>query len=80
MSRGGAEREGDTESKDRLQTLSWQHQAQCGAQTHELRDHDLSQSRMCNRLSHPGAPHTGVTAKNWTAGCYFEVLCIIYLS
>ena len=25
-------------------------------QTHELRDHDMSQSWMLNRLSHPGAP------------------------
>ena len=30
--------------------------ARCGTRTHELRDHDLSQSRMLNRLSHPGAP------------------------
>ena len=40
----------------RLQALSCQHRAPCGAWTHELRDHDLSRSRTLNRLSHPGAP------------------------
>ena len=42
------------------QTISgltgWQQWAQCGAGTHKLQDHDLSQSRMVNQLSHPGAP------------------------
>ena len=40
----------------RLQALSWQHRAWRGAQTHKLWDHDLSQSWVLNRLSHPGAP------------------------
>ena len=40
----------------RLQALSWQHRARCGARTHTLWDHDLSQSQMLNGLSHPGAP------------------------
>ena len=44
MSAGGAEREGDTVSESRLQTLSCQHRAQHGARTHKLWDHDLSQS------------------------------------
>ena len=40
----------------RIQALSSQPRAQCGARTHELWDHDLSQSQMLNRLSHPDAP------------------------
>ena len=42
--------------RSRLQALSSQHRARHGAQTHGLWDHDLSWSRMLNRLSHPGAP------------------------
>ena len=56
MSRGGAEREGDTESETEI----CQHRARRGAQTHGLRDHDLSRSRTPNRLSHPGAPRKTV--------------------
>ena len=41
---------------NRLQALSCQHRARRGAWTHGPRDHDLSQSRPLNRLSHPGAP------------------------
>ena len=44
--------------QSRLQALSCQHRAQCGARTHRLQDHDLSRSRTLNRLSHPGAPRT----------------------
>ena len=40
----------------RLQTLSCQHRARHGAQTHGPRNHDLSWSRPHNWLSHPGAP------------------------
>ena len=47
---GGADR-----IRNRLQALSCQHRAWCGAQTHKPWDHDLSQSQMLNRLSHPGA-------------------------
>ena len=40
--------------------LKWaqcaQQKARCRAWTHGPRDHDLSQSQMFNRLSHPGAP------------------------
>ena len=56
VSGGGAEREG--EPKQALQALSCQLRAWCGALTHELWDHDLSQSwsRAPNQLSHPGAP------------------------
>ena len=53
--RRGAEREGNTESETGSR-LSCQHRAWCGAQTHESWDHDLSQSRMLNQLSHLGAP------------------------
>ena len=37
--------------------MSAQHRAQHGAWTHELWDHDLSQSWKLNPLSHPGAPY-----------------------
>ena len=54
MSRGGVEREGDTESEAApgselsAQSPTW-------ARTHKLRDPDLSRSRTLNRLSYPGA-------------------------
>ena len=54
MSSGRAER-GRHRIESRLQALSHQHRAQCGARTHELRDGDLNLSQMLNRLSHPGA-------------------------
>ena len=55
MSGKGAEG-GRHRIRSRLQTLSCQHRARCGARTHELGDHDLSQSQTFNRLSHPGTP------------------------
>ena len=39
-----------------LQALSCQHRSRRGARIHRPWDHDLSQSRTLNRLSHPGAP------------------------
>ena len=42
--------------QSRLPALSCQHRARRGAQTHELRDHNLGQSQSLNQLSHPGAP------------------------
>ena len=43
MSGGGAEREGDTESEAGCrQSMSCQHRAGLGAQTHRPQDHDLS--------------------------------------
>ena len=42
--------------RGRLQALSCQHRAPCGAQTHGPWDHDLSRSWMLTPLSHPGAP------------------------
>ena len=42
--------------RNRLQVPSCQHTAWHVAWTHEPWDHDLSQSRMLNRLSHPGTP------------------------
>ena len=56
MRGGGAERERETGNRSRFQALSRQHRVQCGAGASELRDHDLSQSGMLNRLSHPRAP------------------------
>ena len=41
---------------NRLQALSGQHRAWRAARTHGPRDHDLSRSRMLNRLNHPGVP------------------------
>ena len=41
--------------RSRLQALSCQHTAQCGAQTHKPWDYDLSRSWMLNWLSQPGA-------------------------
>ena len=56
-SRGGTER-GKHRIWSRLQALSCQHRAWCGAQAHKLWDHDLSWSRPLNQLSHPGAPRS----------------------
>ena len=42
--------------RSRLVAPSCQHRARYGAWTHELWEHDLSQSWMLNRLSHPGTP------------------------
>ena len=42
--------------QSRLQVLSCQHRAPCGARTREPQDHDLSRSWMLNRLSPPGCP------------------------
>ena len=42
--------------RSRLQVLSCQHRPPPRARTHKPQDHDLSRSRMRNRLSHPGAP------------------------
>ena len=56
--RVGEQRERDTHRiQSRLQALSCQHRARCGAPTHGRQDHDLSQNWMPNRPSHPGAPH-----------------------
>ena len=57
MSGGGAERRGDTESEagSRLRAVGTGPDAGLEP-TDQLRDHDLSQSRTLNRLSHPGAP------------------------
>ena len=42
--------------QSRLQALSCQHRAWCGARTHKSWDCDLNRSRILNWLSHPGAP------------------------
>ena len=42
----------------RLQALSWQYGAWCGAQTREPWDYELSWSWTLNWLSHPGSPIT----------------------
>ena len=53
---GGGRERGRHRIRSRLQALSCQHRARCRARTHELQDHDLSQSKTLNQLSHPGAP------------------------
>ena len=53
---GEGQREGGRHRIPRkLQALSWHLRSLCRVQTHRLRDHDLSQSRTLNQLSHPGA-------------------------
>ena len=59
MSRGGAEREGDTEPEagSRLPAVSTERDAGLKpTNLRSLQDHDLSRNRMLNPLSHPGAP------------------------
>ena len=41
-------------TEDLKWALCWLQTAWCRARTHELRDHNLIQSRTLNRLSHPG--------------------------
>ena len=53
--RGRGRERGRHRIQSRLQVLSCQHRARCGVRTHKLQDHDLSQSRMLNQLSHAGA-------------------------
>ena len=60
MSDRGTERQ-----RHRIQALSCQYRAWCGAWTHKLRDHDLSWSQMLNQLSHLGA---SITSSFWF-GC-----------
>ena len=55
-SREGAETERERENPK--QVLSCQHRAGLRARSHEPWDHDLSQSQMFNRLSHPGTPRS----------------------
>ena len=50
------QRERETQNSKQLWALSCQHRARRGARTHGPWDHDLSQSRTPNWLSHPGAP------------------------
>ena len=52
----------ERETQNSKQALSCQHRAQHGVQTHEQWEHDLSQSRMLNLLSHPGAPKTNYSS------------------
>ena len=57
MSRGGAEREGDTESEagSRLRAVSTEPDA--GLKPTNCWDHDVSRSQTPNLLSHPGTPY-----------------------
>ena len=53
---GERQTEGDTESEAGSGLHTDSQEADAGAQTHKLWDHDLSQSQTLNRLSHSGAP------------------------
>ena len=89
--RGRGRERGRHRIRSRLQAPSCQHRAQCGAQTHEPWDHDLSWSRILNWLSHPGASQPwDISDQRWTnPGIQFqpnsisdwiEVICPWYLS
>ena len=61
--------------RSRLHAPSCQHRARRGARTAAPGDHDLSQSRTLNRLSHPGAPHLSYFKKYfWTITMHWAVL------
>ena len=63
MNGGGAEREGDTEFRSRLQALSHQPRARRGAQTHGPRDGDLAEvGRLTDCATQ--APHKGQVLKH----------------
>ena len=49
------EEQRERERENPKQALHCQCGAGCRARTHELQEHDLSQSQMLNQLSHPGA-------------------------
>ena len=51
-----ARKRGRHRIRNRLQALNCQHRARRGARTHRPQDHDPSQRRTPNRLSHPSAP------------------------
>ena len=55
-SQGGAEGRKKTQNLKQTPGSELSAQSLMQAQTHELQDQDLSQSRMLNQLSHPGAP------------------------
>ena len=55
-SRGGAERERETQNLKRAAGSELSAQNLMRDCTHKLRDHDLSRSRTLDWLSHPGAP------------------------
>ena len=58
----------------RPQALSCQHRAPRRARTHKPRDHDLSGSRMHNRLSHPEAPvFLLLETDPWPATCHLHL-------
>ena len=53
---GEAQTEGERGCEAGSALTGWQQGTECGAQTHEPQDHDLSWSETLNRLSHIGAP------------------------
>ena len=57
--------------RSRLQALSCQHKARCGAQTHKPWDHDLSRSWTLNWLNQLGAPQLYFLFFNYFLNVYF---------
>ena len=68
---GEGQRERDRESEAGSAMTS---QARCGAWTHKPRCHDLSRSRMLNKLNHPGVPEQilEVLLYHSFVSCYFN--------
>ena len=63
----------DRETEDLKWAPRWQQTAWYGAQTHEPRDHDLSQSRMINWPSHPGTPVSNIF-NSWRDAQLYETV------
>ena len=59
----------------RLPALSCQHRARHGAWIHKLRDHDLSQSRRPNWLSHPGAQVIWLQLRSFLTNYWRSPIC-----
>ena len=71
---GRARERGRHRTQSRLQAPSCQHRARCGAQTHELWDHELSRSWALNRATQ--APHAFLVFQggSWEHWNLFSVL------
>ena len=78
MSERGSERKRKTQNLKRLQALSCQHQAQRGARTHMLWDHDLSRSWLLSWLSHPGAPVQGTLITVYTGASGKFIIFLVF--
>ena len=79
----GRDREGQRHRIwSRIHTLSCQHRAPCGARTHKVWYHDLSQSRMLNWLSHWGTPCPFFILSRWQTlmiHCCYCYCCLMFI-